>query len=312
MNTSGTHLLIDMSGCNVGFLDHIDSMEPLLNEAIAAAGALIVKMKSYRQTPNGIRILAILQESHMSVYTIPDSNQVVADIYTCGDCDPHAAVQTLTNALHPSDTEIVELERGLSADRSARILVHRPITRVAVDCRKSHLPKTLYVDRSPGRGLGLFASKTLAPGETIYENQVELASLDTHFIMQTDAGESVLSADELGCELTIAELETFPPELLALLARHYKLSKPSSIILREHITHKRQHEVLVSGFDGLMNHSCKANTTMEWLPEGLSFQDGSPVFLTRQFATRTIQPGDELFWDYREIPGYIPPSDWIQ
>lgn len=312
MGTKGTHLLADLVDCQTEALDSKENVEHLVREAATAAGAHIVALKSYSLDGNEIKSIAVLEESHLSVHVFRRTNQVTADIYTCGNCDSHLAIRTLKNSLGPRTTEIIEVERGLTREVSARILGHRPITRVAVDCRKPHLPETLYVDRSPSRGLGLFAAKTLTSGETIYENQAELASLDTYFIMQTDAGESVLDADAIGSELTIAELETFPPELLAALARHYKLLNPSSILLREHITHERQREVLVSGFDGLMNHSCNANTTTEWLPNGLSFQDGSPVFMFRQVATSTIQPGDELFWDYREIPGFIPPSDWIQ
>ena len=191
-----------------------------------------------------------------------------------------------------------------------RVRGHVPVERIEVDCRSAALPATVRVERSPGRGLGLFATRAFEPGELIYESPMWLAALETEYIMQTDVGESVLSADQLGVELTIPELEKFPEDVRAALACHYGLKDPSPILLREHMTDRGKRTVIVTSFDGLMNHSRESNIHLEWTATSTAFENDKPVWNIRILAARSIDAGEEIFWDYTEVPGFIPPRDW--
>ena len=77
------------------------------------------------------------------------------------------------------------------------------------------------------------------------------------------------------------------------------------------MTNGRQDEVLVTGFDGLVNHSDNANTLSQLSPQDLGFENDTPKMVMSLIAASPIQAGDELFWDYREIPGYVPPANWL-
>jgi S-adenosylmethionine decarboxylase proenzyme len=295
MNSTGTHILAEYSSCDAAILDDCDTVEELLVKAAAAAGATVVASKSHRLRPSGVISVVVLEESHLSVHTWPDAGYAAADFFTCGTCDGHRAHPTLAEGLRAQSSEIVVLERGLPGTPTMRVLGHRPVERISVDCRSSELPQTVRVERSPGRGLGLFATRAFEPGDLIYETSMWLASVDTEYLMQTDAGESVLSADEIGTELTIPELLKFPDHIRAAIASHYGLEDPSPILLRERMTGGREREVLVTSFDGLMNQSQDSNTRVDWPPMSLSFENNEPVWIIQILAARSIDAGDELF-----------------
>jgi hypothetical protein len=254
--------------------------------------------------------MAILQESHMSIRTWPAAGYASADFFTCGNCNPRSAHPVLAEGLHAQTSEIVEIERGLPLMPMMRVVGHRPINRIVVDCSSTQIPPNVRVKPSPGRGLGLFSTKALRRDDLIYETPVWLASFDTEYVMKTEAGESVLCADDLGTELTIPVLLEFPEKVRIELAKHYGLDEPSPIQLREHMTDGGKREVLVTEFDGLMNHSRNTNIQIDWPEKCLSFKDNQPIWTIRIVASRSIEAGDELFWDYTEAPDFIVPSDW--
>jgi len=311
MNPTGTHILAEYTGCDSAILNDCEAVEELLVAAAKAAGATVVARKSHRLDDSGVISVVVLQESHLSIHTWPDDGYAAADFFTCGKCDSHNAHPVLEAGLSAESSKVVVLERGLPGTPRMRVLGHRAIERITVDCSNANLPKTVRVDQSPGRGLGLFATRPFEPGELIYETSMWLASYDTEYIMQSDVGESVLTADKLGSELTIAEVEAFPAHIRETLVAHYGLEDPSLILLRDRLTGGGEREVLVTTFDGLMNHSGNANAMVEPQVRSVNFNGDEAVWTIRIVAARSINVGDELFWDYSEASGFIPPDNWL-
>ena len=159
--------------------------------------------------------------------------------------------------------------------------------------------------------VGLFAKKDFEIGEVIYDAPISLASFDTQFVLRSEEYETILMADDLGMELSIAALKEFPPGLLEKLAAHYGLQDPALNVLRYRMTNGQQDEVLVTGFDGLVNHSDNANTLSQLSPQDLCFENNTPKMVMSLIAASPIQAGDELLWDYRDIPGFVPPANWL-
>ncbi len=310
MEPLGTHILAEYSGCDPTVLNDVDVIEELLRRAAEAAGATIIACKSHRLHPNGLASIIVLQESHMSIRSWPSTGYACADFFTCGDCTPAFAHSVLAEGLHAQSCETIEIERGLPNIPTMRVVGYRPTARIVIDCSSSEIPSSISVKRSPGRGLGLFSTGTLKRGDLIYETPVWLASLDTEYVMKSDAGESVLSADDLGTELTVPFLLEFPEKILSELADHYGLHNPSPVQLRDCMTEGGKREVLITEFDGLMNHSKNGNIQVDWPENGLSFEDNRPIWTIQILASRFIEAGDELFWDYTEAPDFIVPSDW--
>lgn len=311
MNPTGTHILAEYSGCDPAMLNDCEAVEGLLVNAATAAGATVVARKSHRVNDSGVICVLVLQESHLSIHTWPKEGYAAADFFTCGKCDSHNAHPVIEAGLGAETSKVVVLERGLPGTPKMRVLGHRAIEQIVVDCSGTALPETVRVGKSPGRGLGLFATRAFEPGELIYETSMWLASHDTEYIMQSDVGESVLTADKLGSELTISEVEAFPDHIREALVAHYGLDEPSTILLRDRLTGGGEREVLVTTFDGLMNHSRDANATVEPQAKSVSFKDDKPVWRIQIVAARSIAVGDELFWDYSEASDFIPPSNWL-
>ncbi len=167
------------------------------------------------------------------------------------------------------------------------------------------------VGRSRGRGLGLFTTRAFEEGERIYWSPFWLAPFDTLFEIETDLGCSTLTADDLGVELTLDVMEDFPDHVLDALARHYGLRDPDLLELREHVTEGRENEVLVSSYDGLVNHADEANMTIDEESMTVEFDERGPVLHGWAVALQPLPAGAELFWDYSEGGDFITPREWI-
>lgn len=149
-------------------------------------------------------------------------------MYTCGDCDPDGCLTVTKEGLLAQDVDIVEIQRGVPGDEPTRVRGHRSSKRILVDCTVANIPPCVFVDQSPGRGLCLYAKKGFQKGEVIYDVSVSLASFETQFILRSEKYDTILMADDLGIELSIAVLEQFPSGLLEKIAAHYGLKVPSS------------------------------------------------------------------------------------
>ena len=310
--TAGVHILAEYMGCDRRILRDRDLLEKLLQTAADATGATIIKKRTLEKQEGGFLCILVLQESHISLHSWPEKRYVAADIFTCGDCIPENAMLALKEGLKASEAHTMVVDRGLSGDHSVKVAGYRPIDRKSLDCRDASLPKTIKVEKSSGRGLGLFCTKSIKSGEIIYKTEMWLESFDTEFVMITDKGESVLSADELGSELTTPDIGEFPSNIRSEIIKHYSLqTTDSDAILRDHLTDGGEKEVLVTTFDGLMNHSSNPNITVDPEIRNVNFESGYPVWTICILAKRDIEEGDELFWDYSEAGGFIPPNDWV-
>jgi len=112
MTPRGRHVVIDYWDCNVDLLNNEEKLRALLGEAVKAAKAKVLSVHSHQFSPQGVTVVAILAESHISIHTWPLFGYAGVDIYTCGNCDPLEAHKKLTEALFSGRTELLEIERG--------------------------------------------------------------------------------------------------------------------------------------------------------------------------------------------------------
>lgn len=125
METRGKHLLLELRGCDRERLDDLEQIETHLRAAAVAAGASIVQATFHRFAPQGVSGLVVLEESHLSVHTWPEVGYAAVDMFTCGDCEPEAAVAVLRDGLNAESCEVMVVERGLPVgERSMRVASH--------------------------------------------------------------------------------------------------------------------------------------------------------------------------------------------
>jgi len=111
MKFAGTHLLVDLwEATNLGDPDLIDST---LREAALAAGATILHSHFHHFSPNGgVSGVVVLAESHISIHTWPERDFAAIDIFMCGACDPHLAVEVLQRTFKAARVVLDEQRRG--------------------------------------------------------------------------------------------------------------------------------------------------------------------------------------------------------
>lgn len=112
METRGRHLLAEYHGCDAAVLDDEGALESLLRRAAEQAGATVVRTVLHRFSPQGVSGVVLIEESHLSIHTWPESGYAAVDFFTCGDCTPDLAVELLRVGLKAERVEVLFVTRG--------------------------------------------------------------------------------------------------------------------------------------------------------------------------------------------------------
>jgi S-adenosylmethionine/arginine decarboxylase-like enzyme len=67
--SKGRHLILDLYGCSPDILNDYGELECLLETALNMAGATILRIFGEKFEPQGVTLLALLAESHASLFT---------------------------------------------------------------------------------------------------------------------------------------------------------------------------------------------------------------------------------------------------
>ena len=77
------------------------------------ANATVLNLISNKFEPQGVTVIALLAESHISIHTWPESNYSAIDIFTCGqNMMPELASQYLIEALNAEEHFLRLIERN--------------------------------------------------------------------------------------------------------------------------------------------------------------------------------------------------------
>lgn len=124
MDTYGRHLLAEYHGCDGALLDDEKAIEAAMRRAADAAGATVVAAVFHRFAPQGVSGVLVIEESHLSIHTWPETGYAAVDFYTCGDCVPRFGHDVLRGALAAARSEVLEVDRGLAGPRSLAVAEH--------------------------------------------------------------------------------------------------------------------------------------------------------------------------------------------
>ena len=84
----GDHYLLNLYGCSYTVLNDEFYLRGLLEDAAICSGATVIQIISKQFDPQGVTVLVLLAESHISIHTWPEKGTAAVDIFTCGDCLP--------------------------------------------------------------------------------------------------------------------------------------------------------------------------------------------------------------------------------
>jgi S-adenosylmethionine decarboxylase len=112
----GTHIVCELSGCDAAKLTDVEVVREMMQNAARAANATIIETAFHRFQPQGVSGVVVIQESHLSIHTWPETGYAAMDFYTCGDhTDPWAACEYAAEAMGATTMLTTEVKRGVEA-----------------------------------------------------------------------------------------------------------------------------------------------------------------------------------------------------
>lgn len=106
------HCLLNLYGANRSKLDNLDLLLDLLKKSAYETGATYIDSISKKFEPQGVTIVIMLSESHISIHTWPEKGEAMIDIFTCGDeVEPLWGVPLIVSDLQPDRYTIEMINR---------------------------------------------------------------------------------------------------------------------------------------------------------------------------------------------------------
>ena len=97
MNKVGEHITLDFLGV---YENHpTEFYENIFKKIAEVAKVEIVNISKYVFAPQGVTLLCLLKESHMSFHTFPEKGMVSFDFFTCGSVSPSISLDILKKEL---------------------------------------------------------------------------------------------------------------------------------------------------------------------------------------------------------------------
>lgn len=122
--STGKHMICDLTNIrNMTHLESMESMHELLNDICVKYDFTILSKTQHTFEPQGLTILYMLSESHISIHTFPEQHYLAFDIYTCRDYEDDSVYMdiydTLVKWFHCDRTIPTILLRGISSTQVA-------------------------------------------------------------------------------------------------------------------------------------------------------------------------------------------------
>jgi S-adenosylmethionine decarboxylase proenzyme len=82
--SSGKHLICDIKNIkNHDLLNSLENLKSMFDYICFQYDFNILHKSEYKFTPQGITMIYMLSESHISIHTFPEKNYAAMDLYTC-------------------------------------------------------------------------------------------------------------------------------------------------------------------------------------------------------------------------------------
>ena len=113
----GSHLLIELFGCNGQALEKDDTVGHAMVDAARVSEATIVAECFKEFKPYGVSGAVIIQESHYTIHTWPEHGYAAVDLFYCGGTvKVRRAVELLKERFEPSRIKFLVVRRGSKSE----------------------------------------------------------------------------------------------------------------------------------------------------------------------------------------------------
>jgi len=108
----GRHVLIELRGVDPALLDNATEIERILSESAEKGNVTVEGKLSHNFDPQGVSVILLLSESHISIHTWPEINFAAIDIFTCGG-KPELITKNIIREFKPKVSKVDNLDRGI-------------------------------------------------------------------------------------------------------------------------------------------------------------------------------------------------------
>jgi S-adenosylmethionine decarboxylase len=110
----GKHVYGNLYGCrNSELLRDEERLKEVILEAADRGNMTVLDIKSWK-IGEGVSLVAIILESHITIHTWPEYDFATVDVYSCGaHADPLSAFNYIVDALKPERVESGMADRSL-------------------------------------------------------------------------------------------------------------------------------------------------------------------------------------------------------
>ncbi|MBS1724421.1 MAG: adenosylmethionine decarboxylase [Armatimonadetes bacterium] len=116
----GSHLLIELFGCDQKSLELESSVGTAMRDAAVQSKATVVAQSFHEFKPWGVSGAVIIQESHYTIHTWPEHGYAAVDLFYCGGTvHVDKAVDVLRERFKPSKIKFLVVRRGIQSEVEA-------------------------------------------------------------------------------------------------------------------------------------------------------------------------------------------------
>jgi S-adenosylmethionine decarboxylase len=113
----GSHLLVELYGCEASALENEASVASAMHEAAVQSEATVVAQSFHEFKPYGVSGAVIIQESHYTIHTWPEHGYAAVDLFYCGGTvRVHKAVEVLQDRFKPERIKFLVVRRGIQSE----------------------------------------------------------------------------------------------------------------------------------------------------------------------------------------------------
>ncbi len=107
----GKHYLLNLYGCSFFLLNNEYFLIDLLENAAVISGATVCETIHKKFEPQGVTVICLLSESHISIHTWPEEGKAAVDVYTCGESNPKIGCDIIIEQLQSKNHTLSYIER---------------------------------------------------------------------------------------------------------------------------------------------------------------------------------------------------------
>ena len=117
MPSLGSHVLIELFGCDKQSLEQEQSVGTAMRTAAVESKATVVAESFHEFKPWGVSGAVIIQESHYTIHTWPEHGYAAVDLFYCGGTvHVDRAVDVLRERFQPSKIKFLVVRRGIQSE----------------------------------------------------------------------------------------------------------------------------------------------------------------------------------------------------